>query len=145
MFNSQFAQFLSEKTSSHYETSPPRIRIGNLDLGIGQIFFFPASDEDRYNPAFFILNALRTDHARRMGKSSVFSNVLKEMALSRRTLAVGLFSFNGGVELGQLRFVCFVFPIVLYLSTSRWKPQFLSGVPLQLPPSASSGSFNAVF
>jgi hypothetical protein len=48
------------------------------------------------------------------------------MALSRRTLAVGLFSFNGGVELGQLRFVCIVFPIVLYLSTSRWKPQFLS-------------------
>ena len=56
-----------------------------------------------------------------------FSNVLKEMALSRRTLAVGLFSFNGGVELGQLGFVCIVFPIVLYLSTSRWKPQFLSG------------------
>jgi hypothetical protein len=55
-----------------------------------------------------------------------FSNVLKEMALSRRTLAVGLFSFNGGVELGQLGFVCIVFPIVLYLSTSRWKPQFLS-------------------
>jgi hypothetical protein len=55
-----------------------------------------------------------------------FSNVLKEMALSRRTLAIGLFSFNGGVELGQLGFVCIVFPIVLYLSTSRWKPQFLS-------------------
>jgi hypothetical protein len=42
-------------------------------------------------------------------------------------IAVGLFSFNGGVELGQLGFVCIVFPIVLYLSTSRWKPQFLSG------------------
>ena len=56
-----------------------------------------------------------------------FSNVLKEMALSRRTLAVGLFSFNGGVELGQLGFVCIVFPVVLYLSMSRWKPQFLSG------------------
>jgi hypothetical protein len=56
-----------------------------------------------------------------------FSNVLKEMALSRRTLAVGLFSFNGGVELGQLGFVCIVFPVVLYLSMSRWKPHFLSG------------------
>jgi HupE / UreJ protein len=54
-----------------------------------------------------------------------FSNVLKEMALSRRTLAIGLFSFNGGVELGQLGFVCVVFPIVLYLSASRWKPHFL--------------------
>src|SRR5262245_3558809 len=54
-----------------------------------------------------------------------FSNVLKEMALTRRTLAIGLFSFNGGVELGQLAFVGVVFPLVYYLSASRWKPHFL--------------------
>ena len=54
-----------------------------------------------------------------------FSNVLREMALSRRTLAIGLFSFNGGVELGQLVFVCVVFPMMLYLSASRWRPHFL--------------------
>jgi HupE / UreJ protein len=55
-----------------------------------------------------------------------FSNVLKEMALSRRTLAISLFSFNGGVELGQLVFVCVVFPLVYYLAMSRWKVHFLS-------------------
>jgi HupE / UreJ protein len=55
-----------------------------------------------------------------------FSNVLREMALTRRTLAIGLFSFNGGVELGQLAFVCVVFPLVYYLSVSRWKARFLT-------------------
>jgi len=55
-----------------------------------------------------------------------FSNVLRDMALSRRTLAIGLFSFNGGVELGQLAFVCVVFPLVYYLSISRWKAHFLT-------------------
>jgi hypothetical protein len=55
-----------------------------------------------------------------------FSNVLKEMALSRRTLAISLFSFNGGVELGQLAFVCVVFPLVYYVAMSRWKVHFLS-------------------
>ncbi len=55
-----------------------------------------------------------------------FSNVLQQMALTRRTLAISLFSFNGGVELGQLVFVCAVFPLVYLISTSRWKLQFLS-------------------
>jgi hypothetical protein len=55
-----------------------------------------------------------------------FSNVLKEMALTRRTLAISLFSFNGGVELGQLAFVSLVFPLVLYLTASRWKGRFLT-------------------
>ena len=55
-----------------------------------------------------------------------FSNVLQEMALTRRTLAVSLFSFNGGVELGQLVFVCAVFPFVYFATTSRWKVYVLS-------------------
>lgn len=54
-----------------------------------------------------------------------FSNVLKEMALTRRTLAISLFSFNGGVELGQLAFVSLVFPLVYFAGKSRWKSQFL--------------------
>jgi hypothetical protein len=49
------------------------------------------------------------------------------MALTRRTLAISLFSFNGGVELGQLAFVSLVFPVVLYLMASRWKSRFLTG------------------
>ena len=48
------------------------------------------------------------------------------MSLNRRTLAVSLFSFNGGVELGQLIFVCAVFPLVYLASTSRWKTHVLS-------------------
>lgn|SRR5262245_1224841 len=61
-----------------------------------------------------------------------FSNVLKGMALNRRTLAIGLFSFNGGVELGQLGFVCVVFPFVLYLTASRWKSHFLTASSLAI-------------
>lgn len=55
-----------------------------------------------------------------------FSNVLKEMALTRRNLAISLFSFNGGVEIGQLAFVCTVFPLVYYAMKSRWKTYFLT-------------------
>jgi hypothetical protein len=55
-----------------------------------------------------------------------FSNVLQEMSLNRRTMAVSLFSFNGGVELGQLAFVLVVFPLVYFASTSRWKTHVLS-------------------
>jgi HupE / UreJ protein len=55
-----------------------------------------------------------------------FSNVLKQMALTRRTLAISLFSFNGGVEVGQLVFVSLVFPLVFLVAGSRWKSQFLS-------------------
>jgi hypothetical protein len=53
-----------------------------------------------------------------------FSNVLSEMALTRRTLAISLLSFNGGVELGQLAFVAVAFPLVYLLTASRWKLHF---------------------
>jgi hypothetical protein len=55
-----------------------------------------------------------------------FSNVLKEMALTRKTLAISLFSFNGGVELGQLIFVSLVFPLVYLATQSRWRHRFLT-------------------
>jgi hypothetical protein len=61
-----------------------------------------------------------------------FSNILREMELSRRSLAVSLFSFNAGVEIGQLIFVCAVFPLVFYLTASRWKEQFLSATSLTI-------------
>ena len=56
-----------------------------------------------------------------------FSNVLREMELTRRTLAVSLFSFNIGVEVGQLIFVALLFPLVLYLGQSRWKKHVVAG------------------
>jgi hypothetical protein len=55
-----------------------------------------------------------------------FSNVLKEMVLTRKTLAISLFSFNGGVELGQLAFVSLIFPMAYLATHSRWKAQFLN-------------------
>jgi hypothetical protein len=39
-----------------------------------------------------------------------FSNVLREMQLPRANLALSLFSFNLGVEIGQLVFVVLLFP-----------------------------------
>ena len=50
-----------------------------------------------------------------------FSNVLREMALPRANLAVSLFSFNLGVEIGQVAFVIALFPLLTFLSASRWR------------------------
>ena len=55
-----------------------------------------------------------------------FSNVLQEMELSRRTLAVSLFSFNIGVEIGQLVFVSALFPLLIYLGRTRWKERVMT-------------------
>lgn len=48
-----------------------------------------------------------------------FSNILREMQLPRSNLALSLFSFNAGVELGQLVFVLVLFPVVGVHSGSR--------------------------
>lgn len=50
-----------------------------------------------------------------------FSNVLREMQLSRSHLALSLFSFNAGVEIGQLAFVLLLFPAVLYVGRLGWQ------------------------
>ena len=49
-----------------------------------------------------------------------FSNVLRQLALPRTDLAVSLFSFNLGVEIGQLAFVLLLFPIVWSVGHSRY-------------------------
>ncbi|MBI4475387.1 MAG: HupE/UreJ family protein [Acidobacteria bacterium] len=61
-----------------------------------------------------------------------FSNVLQEMELTKRDLALSLFSFNGGVEIGQLVFVSALFPMVYYATRSRWKRRFLSAASLSI-------------
>jgi hypothetical protein len=61
-----------------------------------------------------------------------FSNILREMELTRRLMAVSLFSFNIGVEIGQLLFVCIVFPLIYYVGVSRWKEQFLAATSLAI-------------
>lgn len=50
-----------------------------------------------------------------------FSNVLREMDLPRSSLALSLFSFNAGVEVGQITFVMLIFPLVQDLVSSGWK------------------------
>jgi hydrogenase/urease accessory protein HupE len=57
-----------------------------------------------------------------------FSNILREMELSRSHLALSLFSFNLGVELGQLSFVILLFPLIVYISSSRWRQPFEKSV-----------------
>jgi len=50
-----------------------------------------------------------------------FSNVLREMQLSRSHLALSLFSFNAGVEIGQIIFLLVVFPVVVYIAKTPWR------------------------
>ena len=57
-----------------------------------------------------------------------FSTILREMQLPRANLALSLFSFNAGVEVGQLAFVAVVFPAMLYLTASRWRAEIRSAV-----------------
>lgn len=49
-----------------------------------------------------------------------FSNVLREMQLPRANLALTLFSFNLGVEIGQIVFVALLFPLIDELIQSGW-------------------------
>jgi hydrogenase/urease accessory protein HupE len=49
-----------------------------------------------------------------------FSNVLREMQLPRADLALSLFSFNAGVEIGQIVFVVLLFPAMEDLIKSGW-------------------------
>jgi len=48
-----------------------------------------------------------------------FSNILRAMDLPRSNLAVSLFSFNAGVEAGQIAFVLVLFPLVTRLHTGQ--------------------------
>ena len=57
-----------------------------------------------------------------------FSTILRQMQLPRRNLALSLFSFNAGVELGQLLFVAIVFPMMMYLAASAWQNRVRSAV-----------------
>ncbi len=50
-----------------------------------------------------------------------FSSVLRGMDLPKSNLAVSLFSFNAGVEIGQVVFVVLIFPLVQDLASSGWK------------------------
>lgn len=59
-----------------------------------------------------------------------FSSLLREMDLPKSSLALSLFSFNAGVEIGQITFVILIFPLVQDLVRSGWK---------RLKPAVSTG------
>ena len=59
-----------------------------------------------------------------------FSNVLREMELARIHLALSLFSFNLGVEVGQLAFVLIFYPMIIYVTSSCWRRPFQTAVSL---------------
>ncbi len=59
-----------------------------------------------------------------------FSSVLRDMDLPRANLALSLFSFNLGVEIGQVTFVLLIFPLVQDLVKSGWR---------HLQPAVSAG------
>ena len=56
-----------------------------------------------------------------------FAALLAELGLPRRALALGLVSFNAGVELGQGAIVLVVLPVLLLLRRTLWWPRY--GVP----------------
>ena len=49
-----------------------------------------------------------------------FSNVLRDMQLPRSDLAVSLFAFNAGVEIGQVLFVLAIYPLLMQAVPSQW-------------------------
>ncbi len=50
-----------------------------------------------------------------------FANILREMELSSTQLASSLFSFNLGVEVGQVFIVAMVFPLLLFVRRYHWR------------------------
>lgn len=57
-----------------------------------------------------------------------FASVLKEMELSSVQLASSLFSFNLGVEIGQIFIVSMVFPLLLFIRRYHWRMWVIRGI-----------------
>lgn len=55
-----------------------------------------------------------------------FASVLGEVGLTGEFLALSLFGFNIGVELGQLAIIAAAFPILFFLRKWKYYPQFLT-------------------
>jgi hypothetical protein len=54
-----------------------------------------------------------------------FANVLSNLGLPTKGLLISLFSFNIGVEIGQVIIVALMLPLVWAISKSRWKKQII--------------------
>ncbi|MGH9339008.1 MAG: HupE/UreJ family protein [Acidobacteriota bacterium] len=79
-------------------------------------------------------NLLRTETAKRWMITSAFglihgfgfAGILRDLELPRQGLMLSLFSFNVGVEMGQLAIVLILFPALLYATRFRWQPKLIS-------------------
>lgn len=57
-----------------------------------------------------------------------FAGVLTELGLPTKGLVTSLVSFNVGVEIGQIVIIALAFPIISYISKTRWQRQFVYGL-----------------
>lgn len=57
-----------------------------------------------------------------------FAGVLREMELPAKGLASSLFSFNLGVEIGQIAIVSLVFPLILYMRRTPASPLLVKSI-----------------
>jgi len=49
-----------------------------------------------------------------------FAGALQEIGLPKQQEVYALFTFNLGVEIGQLAVVCIVLPLLLYIKKRHW-------------------------
>jgi len=54
-----------------------------------------------------------------------FAGVLRELGLPTEGLVASLVSFNIGVEIGQILILVLVFPVIYYLTHTKWQKQFV--------------------
>ncbi|MEE8076247.1 MAG: HupE/UreJ family protein [Candidatus Binatia bacterium] len=50
-----------------------------------------------------------------------FANILRAMNLPRSGLAVSLFTFNLGVEIGQVAIISLIFPLLVYIARTQYR------------------------
>ena len=55
-----------------------------------------------------------------------FANVLRELGLPTKGLAVSLVTFNVGVEIGQICIVAILFPLIIWVSSQAWQSKVVS-------------------
>ena len=57
-----------------------------------------------------------------------FAGVLLELGLPTESLAVSLLSFNVGVEVGQVIIVALTFPLIYFITKTRWQKKMVYGL-----------------
>jgi len=61
-----------------------------------------------------------------------FAGMLRQLGLPQKGLLIALFSFNLGVEIGQVAIVAVVFPYLIYIRRFPWHSKVLKGMSLTI-------------